>query len=118
MLLIRHWELSGLLKRSRKSGWGATHMVRYMSREEPKPTRGRRKSWRAFSVPGSVPSAPQRHSRQLELVLLEGDGFELPVREHHAMAPSHGFAATSHREAALRGAPASHGETAFVGKRP
>ena len=24
--------------------------------------------------------------------LLEGDGFELPVREHRAMAPSHGFA--------------------------
>ena len=24
---------------------------------------------------------------------LEGDGFELPVREHRAMAPSHGFAA-------------------------
>jgi hypothetical protein len=46
---------------------------------------------------------------------LEGDGFELPVREHHAMAPSHGFAAASHREAALRGAPASHGETAFRG---
>jgi hypothetical protein len=38
---------------------------------------------------------------------LEGDGFELPVREHRAMAPSHGFAAASHREAALRGAPAS-----------
>jgi len=36
---------------------------------------------------------------------LEGDGFELPVREHRAMAPSHGFAAASHREAALRGAP-------------
>ena len=35
---------------------------------------------------------------------LEGDGFELPVREHRAMAPSHGFAAASHREAALRGA--------------
>ena len=33
-------------------------------------------------------------------------------REHHAMAPSRGFAAASHREAALRGAP-SHGETAF-----
>src|SRR5580700_5753140 len=32
---------------------------------------------------------------------LEGDGFELPVREHRAMAPSHGFAAASHREAAL-----------------
>ena len=31
------------------------------------------------------------------------------------MAPSHGFAAASHREAALRGAPASHGETAFRG---
>jgi hypothetical protein len=46
---------------------------------------------------------------------LEGDGFELPVREHRAMAPSHGFAAVSHREAALRGAPASHGETAFGG---
>src|SRR5499427_3110254 len=46
---------------------------------------------------------------------LEGDGFELPVREHRAMAPSHGFAAASHREAALRGAPASHGETAFRG---
>ena len=29
------------------------------------------------------------------------------------MAPSHGFAAASHREAALRGAPASHSETAF-----
>jgi hypothetical protein len=28
-----------------------------------------------------------------------------PVREHRAMAPTHGFAATSHREAALRGAP-------------
>src|SRR5215469_7776812 len=27
MLLTRHWELSGLLKQSRKSGWGATHMV-------------------------------------------------------------------------------------------
>jgi hypothetical protein len=38
---------------------------------------------------------------------LEGDGFELPVREHRAMAPSHGFAAASHREAALCGAPAS-----------
>jgi hypothetical protein len=47
--------------------------------------------------------------------LLEGDGFELPVREHRAMAPSHGFAAASHHEAALRGAPASHGETAFRG---
>ena len=47
--------------------------------------------------------------------LLEGDGFELPVREHRAMAPSHGFAAASHREAALREAPASHGETAFRG---
>jgi hypothetical protein len=47
--------------------------------------------------------------------LLEGDGFELPVREHRATAPSHGFAAASHREAALRGAPASHGETAFRG---
>ena len=35
---------------------------------------------------------------------LEGDGFELPVREHRAMAPSHGFAAASHREAALGGA--------------
>ena len=46
---------------------------------------------------------------------LEGDGFELPVREHRAMAPSHGFAAASHREAALRGAPASHGDTAFRG---
>ncbi len=46
---------------------------------------------------------------------LEGDGFELPVREHRAMAPSHEFAAASHREAALRGAPASHGETAFRG---
>src|ERR1700750_832118 len=46
---------------------------------------------------------------------VEGDGFELPVREHRAMAPSHGFAAGSHREAALRGAPASHGETAFRG---
>ena len=46
---------------------------------------------------------------------LEGDGFELPVREHRAMAPSHGFAAASHHEAALRGAPASHGETAFRG---
>ena len=44
---------------------------------------------------------------------LEGDGFELSVREHRAMAPSHGFAAASHREAALRGAPASHSETAF-----
>jgi hypothetical protein len=31
------------------------------------------------------------------------------------MAPSHGFAAASHREAALRGATASHGETAFRG---
>ena len=39
--------------------------------------------------------------------LLEGDGFELPVREHRATAPSQGFAAASHREAALRGAPAS-----------
>jgi hypothetical protein len=46
---------------------------------------------------------------------LEGDGFELPVREHRAMAPSHGFAAASHREAPLRGAPASHGESAFRG---
>src|ERR1700739_4500010 len=46
---------------------------------------------------------------------LEGTGFELPVREHRAMAPGHGFAAASHREAALRGAPASHGETAFRG---
>ena len=46
---------------------------------------------------------------------VEGDGFELPVRKHRAMAPSHGFAAASHREAALRGAPASHGETAFRG---
>src|ERR1700756_5885255 len=34
------------------------------------------------------------------------------------MAPSHGFAAISHREAALRGAPASHGETAFVRETP
>ena len=31
------------------------------------------------------------------------------------MAPSHGFAAASHREGALRAAPASHGETAFRG---
>src|SRR6516164_10494170 len=31
------------------------------------------------------------------------------------MAPSHGFAAASHREAALREAPASHGETVFRG---
>ena len=31
------------------------------------------------------------------------------------MAPSHGFAAASHREAALRGTPASHRETAFRG---
>ena len=31
------------------------------------------------------------------------------------MAPSHGFAAASYREAALRGVPASHGETAFRG---
>jgi hypothetical protein len=31
------------------------------------------------------------------------------------MAPSHGFAVALHREAALRGAPASHGETAFRG---
>src|ERR1700739_1955635 len=46
---------------------------------------------------------------------LEGTGFELPVREHHAIAPSHGFAAASHREAALRRAPTSHGETAFRG---
>jgi hypothetical protein len=43
---------------------------------------------------GSSPDSP-----------LEGDGFELRVREHRAMAPSHGFAATSHREAvAPRGA--------------
>ena len=27
---------------------------------------------------------------------LEGDGFELPGREHRAMAPSHAFAAASH----------------------
>src|SRR6201982_4236512 len=46
---------------------------------------------------------------------LEGDGFELPVREHRAMAPSHGFPAASHRGAALRGAPATHGETASRG---
>jgi hypothetical protein len=46
---------------------------------------------------------------------LEGDGFELPVRERRAMVPSHGFGAASHREVALRGAPASHGETAFRG---
>src|SRR6516164_2619425 len=59
-----------------------------------------------FSIPqGEIP-------RETDC-LLEGDGFELPVREHRAMAPSHGFAAASHREAALRGAPASHGETAF-----
>ena len=45
----------------------------------------------------------------------EGDGFELPVREHRAMTPSHGFADASQGEAALRGAPASHGETAFRG---
>ena len=38
-----------------------------------------------------------------------------PVREHRAMAPSHGFAAASHSEAVLRGAPPSHGETAFRG---
>ena len=31
------------------------------------------------------------------------------------MAPSHGFAAASHREAALGGAPACHVETAFRG---
>ena len=35
--------------------------------------------------------------------------------EHRAMAPSHRFAAASHREAALGGAPASHVETAFRG---
>ena len=45
----------------------------------------------------------------------KGDGFELPVREHRAMAPSHGFAAASHREAALREAPASHDDRAFRG---
>ena len=33
---------------------------------------------------------------------LEGDGFELPVREHRAMAPSHGFAAASDRESNVR----------------
>jgi len=36
---------------------------------------------------------------------LEGDGFELPVREHRAMAPSHGFAAACHREARARPPP-------------
>ena len=36
---------------------------------------------------------------------LEGDGFELLVREHRAMAPSHGFAAASQREAAPAGRP-------------
>jgi hypothetical protein len=59
--------------------------------------------------------APGEAYRKFADSLLEGDGFELPVREHRAMAPSHGFAAASHREAALRGAPASHGETAFRG---
>jgi hypothetical protein len=59
--------------------------------------------------------AVQQRDREFADSPLEGDGFELPVREHRAMAPSHGFAAASHREAALRGAPASHGETAFRG---
>src|SRR6516164_4406968 len=49
---------------------------------------------------------------------LEGDGFELPVREHRAMAPSHGFAAASHREAALREAPASRSEAHRGSVRP
>jgi hypothetical protein len=53
-----------------------------------------------------------RRDREFADSPLEGDGFELPVRELRAMAPSHGFAAASHREAALRGATASHGETA------
>jgi hypothetical protein len=58
---------------------------------------------------------PFRHRLPHSISLLEGDGFELPVREHRAMAPSPGFAAASHREAALRRAPASHDETAFRG---
>jgi hypothetical protein len=70
-----------------------------------------RSAWRIRSASG-------RRGRGVEFApdsLLEGDGFELPVREHRAMAPSHGFAAASQRKAALRGAPASHGETAFRG---
>src|SRR6516165_7226494 len=38
-----------------------------------------------------LPSPPPAHS----ISPLVGDGFELPVREHRAMAPSHGFAAAS-----------------------
>ena len=36
---------------------------------------------------------------------LEGDGIELPVREHRAMAPIRGFAATSHHKARSAGSP-------------
>src|SRR6516162_9001665 len=64
-------------------------------------------------APGFSPTAPEFTAETDSP--LEGDGFELPVREHRATAPSHGFAAASHREARLRGAPASHGETAFRG---
>jgi len=51
---------------------------------------------------GSV-SIPQGEIPRETDCLLEGDGFELPVREHRAMAPSHGFAAATHK-AALCGA--------------
>src|SRR6202007_3030682 len=83
--------------------------------------------WRDLETPCAslstqAPSRPPTAARKAQFVgfrkrsgreadcPLEGDGFELPVREHRATAPSHGFAAASHRDAALRGAPASHGE--------
>jgi hypothetical protein len=54
---------------------------------------------------GQAPIGCDRTTRRLERNRkfvdspLEGDGFELPVREHRAMAPSHGFAAATHKAA-------------------
>jgi len=54
-------------------------------------------------LPSRHNAAPPLRDRKFADSSVERDGFELPVREHRAMAPSHGFAAASHREAALRG---------------
>ena len=105
---------------------GSTAVLEYSS-TETLPLLG--SMWRGFARlcrpcrPASSPNRPKTwafsgmevQTRRETDCLLEGDGFELPVREHRAMAPSHGFAAASHREASLRGAPASDGETAFRG---
>ena len=63
MLLIRHWELPGLLKSNKESPDGERST--WFGPGKSQNLRGAvEKSWQAFFVPG----APQRHLRQLELV--------------------------------------------------